>query len=172
VAAFVHPDADVHETATIGEGSRVWALAHVRERARIGKNVTVGRGALVDLDVTVGDNCKIQSNALLYMGSVLEDGVFIGPAVMLLNDRLPRAINPDGTLKSASDWTVSGVTVCYGAAIGGGAILTPGVKIGRWAIVGAGSVVTKDVPEHALVAGNPSRIVRYVDSAGEPRTSG
>lgn len=169
MAHFVHPNAEVHETASIGEGSRIWALAQVRNGARIGANVTVGRGALVDLDVQVGSNCKIQSNSLLYMGAVVEDGVFIGPAVMLLNDRLPRAINPDGTLKSVQDWTVSGVTVQYGAAIGGGAILTPGVTIGRWAMVGSGAVVTKDVPDYALVAGNPARIVRYVTETGEAK---
>lgn len=97
----------------------------------------------------------------------MEDGVFLGPHVLLLNDKLPRAVNPDGTPKSATDWIVSGVTVRQGASIGGRATLLPGVTVGRWALVGAGAVVTTDVPDYALVFGNPARVHGYVDRAGK-----
>lgn len=166
MATVIHPTAEVHPLAKLGEGVRVWNNAQVRERAVIGANTGIGKNAFVDMDVTVGSNCKIQNNVSVYLGAVVEDGVLLGPHCVLLNDRFPRAINSDGSLKSTSDWVVEGVTVRYGAAIGGGAVLTPGVTIGKWALVGAGAVVAKDVPDYALVVGNPARIVGYIAPSG------
>lgn len=164
--ATIHPTADVSPLAEIGEGTRIWAHVQIRERARIGRNCIIGRNSYIEFDVTVGDNVKIQNNASLYVGLTVADGVFIGPHVIFTNDKLPRAINPDGSLKSATDWHVGKTHVDYGAAIGAGAIIVTGVTIGRWAMIGSGSVVTKDVPDYALVLGNPARIIGYVSATG------
>jgi len=107
--------------------------------------------------VRLGNRCKIQNNALLYEGVVLEDGVFVGPAVCFTNDFLPRAVNPDGSLKSAEDWEVGQTRVQRGASVGAHSVVVTGITIGEWALVGAGSVVTHDVPPHALVYGSPAR---------------
>ncbi|WP_165191006.1 acyltransferase [Caulobacter soli] len=166
MTVLIHPTAEVHPLAKLGKGVKIWNNAQVRERAVIGDATSIGKNAFVDIDVNVGSNCKIQNNVSVYLGATVEDGVLLGPHCVLLNDRFPRAINADGSFKSADDWVVSGVTVRYGASIGGAAVLTPGVTIGRWALVGAGSVVAKDVPEHALVVGNPARVIGYISPAG------
>jgi acetyltransferase-like isoleucine patch superfamily enzyme len=164
--ATIHPTADVSPHATLGEGTRVWANVQIRERAVIGRNCIIGRNSYIEFDVTVGDNVKIQNNASLYVGLTVEDGVFIGPHVVFTNDKLPRAINPDGSLKSAADWHVGQTLLRHGAAIGAHSVIVTGVTVGRWAMVGSGSVVTKDVPDHALVVGNPGRVIGYVSAAG------
>jgi acetyltransferase-like isoleucine patch superfamily enzyme len=164
--ATIHSTAEVSPLARIGEGTRVWALTQIRERAQIGRNCIVGRNCYIDSDVTIGDNVKIQNNASLYVGLTVEDGVFIGPHVIFTNDKLPRAINPNGTLKSADDWHVGQTLVRAGAALGAGTVVVTGVTIGCWAMIGSGTVVTKDVPDHALVVGNPGRIVGYVSASG------
>jgi acetyltransferase-like isoleucine patch superfamily enzyme len=166
--AFVAPGADVSPDASIGEGSKVWHLAQVRENAVLGENCIVGRGAYIGTGVRMGDNCKVQNYALVYEPAVLGDGVFIGPAVVLTNDTYPRAISPTGELKSANDWTPVGVTIGQGASIGARAVCVAPVTIGRWATVAAGAVVTKDVPDFALVAGVPARRIRWVGKAGVP----
>lgn len=164
--ATIHPTADVSPQALIGEGTRIWANVQVRERAQIGRNCIIGRNCYIEFDVTIGDNVKIQNNASLYVGLTVEDGVFIGPHVIFTNDKLPRAINPDGSLKSATDWHVGKTHVRYGAAIGAGAVIVTGVTVGRWGMVGSGSVVTKDVPDFGLVVGNPARLIGYVSATG------
>ncbi|NNJ11093.1 N-acetyltransferase [Chloroflexales bacterium ZM16-3] len=164
--ATIHPTADVSPQADIGEGTRVWAHVQIRERAKIGRNCIIGRNSYIEFDVSVGDNVKIQNNSSLYVGLTVEDGVFIGPHVIFTNDKLPRAINPDGSLKSAADWHVGKTLVQYGASIGAGAVIVTGITIGRWAMVGSGSVATKDVPDHALVVGNPARVIGYVSANG------
>ena len=168
MAVRIMPSADVDERASIGEGSSVWHLAQVREGAVLGRNCIVGRSAYVGSGVQIGDNVKIQNLALVYEPAILEDGVFIGPAVVLTNDHYPRAVNPDGTIKSGHDWQPVGVTVKAGASIGARAVCVAPVTIGRWAMVAAGAVVTKDVPDFALVAGVPARRIRWVGPAGEP----
>lgn len=165
---YVHATADIAESATISEGAKVWHYAQVRENASIGKNCVVGRGAYVGPGVEVGDNCKIQNYALVYEPAKLGNGVFIGPAVVLTNDHFPRAINVDGTFKSADDWHPVGVTVGEGASIGASSTCVAPITIGRWALVGAGAVVIKDVPDFALVVGSPARRVGWVGEAGHP----
>ena len=152
-----HPTADISDCATIGPSVQIWHQAQVRAGAHIGADSIIGKGVYIDAGVTIGARCKIQNYACLYAPAVLEDGVFIGPHAVLCNDREPRAVNCDGTLKQAGDWTPAGVTVRTGASIGAGAIVLPGVTIGEWAMVGAGAVVTRDVPTYQVVGGNPAR---------------
>ncbi len=168
MAARIQPSADVAEDASIGEGSSVWHLAQVREKAQIGDNCIIGRGAYVGPGVVMGDNCKLQNHALVYEPAVLGHGVFVGPAVVFTNDHYPRAVTPDGALKSAHDWEPVGVTVQDGASIGARSVCIAPVTIGRWAMVAAGSVVVADVPDFALVAGVPARRIRWVGRAGVP----
>lgn len=164
--------ADVSPDAEIGDGSSIWHLAQVREGARLGRNCIVGRGAYIGTGVQMGDNCKVQNYALVYEPAKLAAGVFIGPAVVLTNDTYPRAINSDGTLKSADDWSPVGVTIERGASIGARATCVAPVTIGAWATVAAGAVVVKDVPTHALVAGVPARRIGWVGESGVPLVAG
>ena len=167
-SARVLESADVSPDATLGDGSVVWHLAQVREDAVLGRNCIVGRGAYIGTGVHVGDGSKIQNYALVYEPAVLGDGVFIGPAVVLTNDTYPRAINPDGSPKSAADWEPVGVTIGEGASIGARAVCVAPVTIGAWAIVAAGSTVITDVPAYALVVGSPARRIGWVGKAGVP----
>lgn len=160
--------ADVDESAVIGEGATVWHLAQIRDCAVVGEGSIVGRGAYVGSGVRIGRHCKIQNHALIYEPAQLGDGVFVGPAVVFTNDRLPRAITPDGQLKGADDWDAVGVTCLEGASIGARAVCVAPVTIGRWAMVAAGAVVTRDVPDHALVVGTPARRAGWVGRAGVP----
>jgi len=162
--------ADVSERAVVGDGTVVWDLAHIREDAVVGRQCIISRGAYIGPGVRVGDRCKVKDNALVYEPTVLEDGVFVGPAAVFTNDLFPRAVNPDGSLKSAADWDEVGVVVREGAAIGARAVCVAPLEIGRWAMVAAGSVVVHDVPDFALVAGVPAKRVRWVGRAGVPLT--
>lgn len=171
-AVRIVDSADVSPEAHIGDGSSIWHLAQVREGATLGKNCIIGRGAYVGTGVEMGDNCKVQNYALVYEPARLADGVFIGPAVVLTNDTYPRAINADGTLKSAHDWVPVGVTIHTGASIGARATCVAPVTIGAWATVAAGSVVVKDVPAYALVAGVPAKRIGWVGEAGHPLVAG
>jgi UDP-2-acetamido-3-amino-2,3-dideoxy-glucuronate N-acetyltransferase len=159
---FVHATAEVSKAAVIGENVKVWNWVQIRERARIGNNCILSKGVYVDFEVEIGPNCKIQNHASIYHGVTLEAGVFVGPHVCFTNDRHPRAINPDGSAKGVQDWTVTPTRVREGAAIGANSTILPGITVGRFAVVGAGSVVTRDVPDFALVVGNPARHVATV----------
>ncbi|MCK8477077.1 acyltransferase [Microbacterium aurugineum] len=164
--------ADVSPAASVGDGSSIWHLAQVREQAQLGENCIIGRGAYIGTGVVMGDNCKVQNYALVYEPARLGDGVFIGPAVVLTNDTYPRAINEDGTIKSAHDWEPVGVTIERGAAIGARATCVAPVTIGAWATVAAGAVVVKDVPAFALVAGVPAKRIGWVGESGVPLVAG
>lgn len=167
-AVRIHASAEVAESAVIGSGVQIWHQAQVRERARIGANCIIGKGAYLDADVSIGANCKIQNYALVYSGCHLGDGVFVGPSAILTNDRYPRAITPDGRLKRANDWDAGVIEIEDGVSIGAGAVVVTGVRIGRFAMIGAGSVVTHDVPPHALMIGSPAVQTGWVCRCGRP----
>lgn len=159
---YVHPTAEVSPDAQIGAGTRIWRQAHVREYVHLGETCNIGKGVYIDAHVRIGSNVKIQNHVSVFEGVTLEDGVFVGPHVCFTNDLLPRAITPDGKLKSAEDWEITPTLVKYGASIGAGSVILCGVTIGEFALIGAGSMVTRDVPPHALVFGNPARQHGYV----------
>jgi acetyltransferase-like isoleucine patch superfamily enzyme len=164
----IHPTAEVSPDATIGPGTSIWNQAQVRERARIGSGCVIGKNVYLDFDVVIGDDVKIQNNVSVFHGVTIEDGVFIGPHVCFTNDVAPRAVNLDGSPKTDDDWEVSPILVRHGAAIGANSTILPGVTIGRWAMAGAGSVVTRDVADHELVVGNPARRMGSACACGQP----
>lgn len=164
--AIIHPTATVDPRAQIGEHTRIWHWTQIREDVRIGSESIIGKGCYFDAGVSVGNRVKIQSNVSVFRGVSIEDGVFVGPHVCFTNDKTPRAINPDGTLKGIDDWTVTPTLVRYGASIGANATIVCGVTIGRFAMVAAGAVVTRNVPDYGLVMGNPARLVGYVCPCG------
>lgn len=162
----VQPTAQVDASAVIGAGSSVWELAQIREGARLGEGCVIGRGAYVGAGVRIGDNVKIQNYALVYEPAELGDGVFIGPAVVLTNDHNPRSVDTEGRRKDGGDWEAVGVRIAEGASLGARAVCVAPVRIGRWAMVAAGAVVTRDVADFALVAGVPARRTGWVGRAG------
>ncbi|MBE7552708.1 MAG: N-acetyltransferase [Anaerolineales bacterium] len=164
---YIHPSAEVSAEAIIGAGTRIWHQAQVRQGAQIGSECIIGKGVYIDFDVVIGNRCKLQNGVYVYHGATLEDGVFLGPGVMLLNDKNPRAINPDGALKSDADWQVSPTYIGYGAGVGGGAVILPGVSVGKWAIIGSGAVVTRNIPAYGLAYGNPARLAGFVCPCGQ-----
>lgn len=155
---FVHSTAEVDRDAAIGAGTRIWNNVQVRERARIGKSCNLGKDSYVDNNVTIGDRCKIQNGVYVFYGVTLEDDVFVGPNVSFTNDRIPRAFN--------NEWRVTETLVKKGASIGANATIICGVTIGEYAMVAAGSVVTKDVAPYTLVMGVPAHFYSYIDKMG------
>lgn len=172
MAVRIIDTADVSPEATLGDGSSIWHLAQVREGAVLGENCIVGRGAYIGTGVVMGRNCKVQNYALVYEPARLEDGVFVGPAAVFTNDHYPRSVAPDGSIKRGDDWEAVGVTCREGSSIGARAVCVAPVTIGRWALVAAGSVVIKDVPDFALVVGVPARRIGWVGRAGLPLEQG
>jgi len=166
----IHPTVEVSPQAFIGENTSIWHHSQVREGAQIGKNCILGKGVYIDAGVCIGDQVKIQNYVSIFHGVTIEDGVFIGPHVCFTNDLHPRAINPDGSLKAADDWLLTRTLIGKGASLGANATIVCGVTIGQWAMVGSGSVVTRSVPDYALVYGNPARSHGYVCPCGSPLT--
>ena len=162
----IHPTAEVSEQAEIGEETSIWHQAQVREGAQIGRNCILSKGVYVDAGVTLGDNVKVQNYVSIYHGVTIKDGVFCGPHCVFTNDKQPRAINADGSLKAADDWELSATLVKRGASIGANAVIVCGVTVGEWAMIGSGSVVSRDVPDYGLVWGNPARLHGFVCSCG------
>ena len=155
---FIHPTATVEKTAKIGSGTRVWHYAHVREGAVIGKNCILGHCAYVDKNVRIGDNVKVENKASLFQGVTIGDDVFIGPHVVFTNDARPRSLG---------EWKIVKTLVKKGASIGANSTILCGIVIGAHSMIGAGSVVTEDVPDHCLVYGNPARIRGFVCQCGD-----
>lgn len=166
-SARVHATADLEDDVSVGPGTSIWHRAQVRVGARIGRDCVIGRDAFIDEGVTIGNRTKIQNGALIYHGVTVGDGVFIGPGAILTNDRHPRAITSAGDLARAADWTVSPIHLAEGASIGAGAIVVAGCNVETFALVGAGAVVTHDVPAHAIVAGNPARVIGWACACGQ-----
>ncbi len=162
----IHPTAEVSPKAQIGAGTRIWHWVQIREGAVVGENCIVGKDCYIDFGVKVGSNVKIQNGSYLYHGLTVEDGVFIGPRVVFTNDVYPRSITPDGQLKGNDDWEVGPILIKYGASIGTGAIVIPNVTVGEFALVAAGAVVSRSVPDYGLVVGVPARLVGYVCKCG------
>jgi UDP-2-acetamido-3-amino-2,3-dideoxy-glucuronate N-acetyltransferase len=157
--AFVHPSADVEDGAQVGAGTKIWHIAHIRSSATLGEDCVIGRNVYVDANVTIGSKVKIQNNVSVYQGVTIEDEVFVGPCVVFTNDLRPRAQN--------ADWKITPTLVRRGASIGANATLVCGIEVGEFAMIAAGSVVTKDVAPYQLVAGNPARPKAWVDEQGE-----
>jgi UDP-2-acetamido-3-amino-2,3-dideoxy-glucuronate N-acetyltransferase len=162
----ISPTALVEQGSKVGEGTSIWHNAQIRADSEIGDNCIIGKDVYIGVGVRVGKDCKIQNGAQIYEPAILGDGIFIGPQVILTNDRAPRAINADGTLKSFNDWNLVGVVIENGASVGANSTCIAPLRIGMWAMVGAGSVVTKDVPNYALVVGNPARQIGWVGESG------
>jgi UDP-2-acetamido-3-amino-2,3-dideoxy-glucuronate N-acetyltransferase len=166
-SARVHPSADLEDDVTVGAGTSIWHRAQVRTGATIGRDCVIGRDVFIDEGVSLGDRVKIQNGALVYHGVTVGNGVFIGPGAILTNDRHPRAITSSGALARAEDWSVSPIHLADGSSIGAGAVVVAGCDVGRFAMVGAGAIVTHPVAAHALVAGNPARVIGWVCACGQ-----
>ncbi len=158
---FVHESSYVDEGVSIGDGTKIWHFCHIQKGAKIGKNCTLGQNVNVSQNVVIGDNCKIQNNVSVYEGVELEDGVFCGPSCVFTNDLTPRAEFPKGTAGYKK------TLIKRGASIGANATIVCGHTIGEYAMVAAGAVVTKDVPDYSLVAGVPGSVIGKVDKKGD-----
>lgn len=156
--AIIHPTASVDPRAVIGDGTRVWINVQIREGASIGRNCIVSKDVYIDHGVSIGNRCKLQNAVSVYNGVTIEDDVFVGPNACFTNDKIPRAFN--------SEWKVTPTVIRRGASIGANATLVCGIEIGEYAMIAAGSVVTRDVAPYELVMGNPARVVGTVDKAG------
>jgi acetyltransferase-like isoleucine patch superfamily enzyme len=163
---MIHPSADVSPDAQIGARTKIWNRAQVREGAVIGDDCIIGKDVYVDFGVRIGDRVKIQNGSLVYHGVTIETGVFVGPGAIFTNDRFPRSVTPEGELAGADDWVVSPISLRYGCSIGAGAVVVAGNDVGRFATVGAGAIVTRSVPDYALVVGNPARRIGWVCACG------
>lgn len=156
---FIHPAAHVSPDADIGRGTKIWINSQVREKAVIGEDCIISKDTYIDTWVRIGSRVKIQNGVSIYHGVEIGDDVFIGPNAVFTNDIVPRAFN--------RDWKITNTYVMKGASIGANATIICGKTIGEYSLVGAGSVVTKDVPANAVVVGNPARIIGYICSCGE-----
>ena len=158
MSVYIHPTAEVSEHAKIGDGTKIWNLAQVREDCSIGENCIVSKNVYIDTKVVIGNRVKIQNNVNVYHGVEIEDDVFLGPSMTFTNDFYPRAFN--------ADWQITRTHVKKGASIGANVTVVCGNTIGEYAMIGSGSVVTKDVPDYALMAGNPAKQIGWVCRCG------
>lgn len=156
---FVHPTAEVSEKASIGEGTKIWHGCHIRENAKIGTHCVLSKDVYIDQDVQIGNRVKIQNGVSVYKGVTIEDDAFLGPHCVFTNDLRPRS--------SSTSWKIIPTQIRKGASVGAGSVIVCGVDLGSYCMVGAGTVVTKSIPPHALVVGNPGKIVGYVCVCGQ-----
>jgi UDP-2-acetamido-3-amino-2,3-dideoxy-glucuronate N-acetyltransferase len=166
---MIHPTAIVEDADAIGSDTNVWAYAHVMAGARIGNHCNLGDHVFVESGAVVGDNVTLKNNVLIWEGITIEDDVFVGPGVIFTNDRYPRSARaPNARQRYAekSNW-LERTLVWRGCSIGAGATICPGIKLGRYSMIGAGSVVSKDVQPFSLVIGVPARHLTYVCSCGQ-----
>lgn len=159
---IIHPSAIVEEGSSIGAGSRIWHHAHLRSGAKLGERCMLGKNVFVDQGVVLGSGVRIQNNVSVYHGVTVQDDVFIGPSVVFTNDRFPRA---------GGSWSPAQTLIGSGASIGANATLIAPLEIGSWAMVAAGSVVTRSVPAHHIVVGNPARHAGWICKCGRTRVS-
>lgn len=155
----VHPSAEVSSDAKIGDGTRIWHFAHIRENAVIGRNCMIGKGVYIDHEVKIGDNVKIQNGVSVYYGVTIEDDVILAPNATFTNDLYPRAFS--------TNWQVIPTLIKRGASVGANATVICGVTLGEYCMVAAGTVVTKSVPAHALIMSNPGRLRGFVCKCGQ-----
>lgn len=155
---FIHETANVSDQASVGDNTKVWINVQIREKARIGANCILSKDVYIDHAVVIGDRCKIQNSVSVYNGVEIGNDVFVGPNVAFTNDKVPRAFN--------TDWKITSTRIADGVSLGANATIVCGVTIGEYAMVAAGSVVTRDVPPYTLVMGNPARPVAKIDKAG------
>lgn len=156
MSRFIH-ETSIVETNDIGDGTKIWAFSHICKGAKIGANCTIGEGVYIGNNVTIGDNCKIQNNSLVYEGVTLEDNVFFGPNTVTTNDFVPSV---------SGDWKNDGrfrkTLFKKGCSVGANSVIVCGITIGQNSLIGAGSVVTKDVPDESLVYGNPAKLKKMI----------
>lgn len=157
---FQHEKALVDEGAVIGEGTRVWAHTHIQNGACIGAHCNICDGSFVEKGAVVGDHVTIKHNVSIFDGVIIEDDVFVGSNIAFINDRYPRSHSENG-------WTLEKIVIRKGATLGANAVVLCGLEIGEYAFIGAGSVVTKPVPPHAIVCGNPGKVVGYACRCGK-----
>lgn len=155
---FKHEKAIVEDGATIGSNCKIWINAQIRSGAVIKDNCIISKDTFIDSQVVIGNNCKIQNSVSVYQGVTIEDDVFVGPNVSFTNDKVPRAFN--------TEWVITPTLVGKGASIGANSTIVCGISIGQYAMIAAGSVVTKDVEPYSLVMGNPAKHYSYVDKMG------
>jgi UDP-2-acetamido-3-amino-2,3-dideoxy-glucuronate N-acetyltransferase len=170
-AAFIHESAEVHPEASVGEGTSIWNNVQIRHGAVIGRRCILGKNVYIDHGVRIGDQVKIQNNSSVFMGVEIADDVFIGPHVCFTNDLYPRAVSLERQVKMKDDWEALRTFVDRGASVGAHSVIVAGLTIGEWAVVGAGSVVTRNVPPYALFLGHPARLVGFVCVCGKPLRS-
>ena len=156
---FVHESSYVDEPCEIGEGTKIWHFSHVMGRSKIGRRCNIGQNVVISPGVTIGDNVKLQNNVSVYTGVILEDDVFCGPSMVFTN-----VVNPRSAVSRKDEYRKT--LVKQGASIGANATVVCGHTIGRYAFIGAGAVVTRDVPDYALVVGNPGRVVGWMCECG------
>lgn len=159
---YIDSTANVSSEAKIGAGTKVWINSQIRENTSIGTNCIISKDVYIDAGVCVGSGCKIQNSVSVYQGVTIENDVFVGPNVSFTNDKVPRAFN--------SDWRITETLISNGASLGANSTIICGITVGEYAMVAAGSVVTKDVPPYSLVVGNPARVVAKIDKAGNKLT--
>ena len=166
MSSQIHPNAQVDIRAQVGSSVTVWSSAVIREDACIGDHTVIGIGVYLGPGVALGSNCRIQNGAQIFEPASLASNCFVGPGAILTNDRHPRAVNSDMSRRTGGDWSPQGVRLDEGVSLGARVVCVGPIRIGSWAMIGAGAVITKDVPAFALVAGNPARRIGWVGHAG------